>query len=383
MTPAAARRARKRAGRTVLVTGFPAFLARRMLDRLIAEPDLHLITLVRERFVAELESFAAARASTAAGRIEPLVGDVTAMDLGLSGAEVKRLFLEVDEIYHLAAIYHLGVPRREAMRVNVEGTRNVLDLARSMRQLRRLHHFSTAFVSGRRRGEILEADFSARAGFHNHFEESRYQAEAAVRRTMVEMPASIYRPSIIVGDSQTGEIDQFAGPYTYLLAIITSPLDLPLPLPGRADGALHLVPVDYVVEAAFRIGQDPRSEGGTFHLVDPRPLSARRVFELVAEQAGKPPPRGRIPGGRVFWGVVAQLMERLPALGDLLAGPRQIFEQLQHSTCYDTAGTAALLEGTELSCPPFESYVDRLVDFIRRKHERSKREGEQVYDPLY
>jgi thioester reductase-like protein len=371
----------------VLVTGFPAFTARRMLRRILEGGPEHALVLVQDRFLADLQAFAKALPGGAAERVEPLVGDVTAMDLGLSGAEVKRLFAEVSEVYHLAAIYHVGVPRAQAFQVNVGGTRNVLDLATSMKRLQRVHHFSTTAVSGRRKGLILESDLSDAHGFHDHCEETRYRAECLARRAMRDLPVTVYRPSLIVGDSETGEVDRFTGPYYLMVAIVGSPIELPLPLPGRGEAPLNLVPIDYVVEAAWRIGRDPRSAGRTFHLVDPKPLPARQVFELVARHAGKPPPRGVIPGGRFFWEVVAGALSRVPALERLLSAPRQAFEQFHHEARYDASGTEELLAGTGIVCPRFETYVERLVRFIEEFHRRRRRpprpEEEPLYDPLY
>jgi thioester reductase-like protein len=368
----------------VFLTGFPAFTAKRMLRRILQDEELHALVLVQERFLPDLLTFTTEQPEGARGRVEPLVGDVAAMDLGLSGAEVRRLFREITEVYHLAAIYHLGVPRNQAVRVNVEGTRRVLELAREMTGLRRFHHFSTAFVSGRREGTILEADLDGSHGFRNHYEETRFHAEVLARRAMPDLPVTVYRPSVIVGDSQTGEIDKFVGPYYFMIAIVGSPIQIPLPLPGKGNAPLNLVPVDYVLEAAYRIGRDPRSAGRTFHLVDPQPLCARRVFELVAERAGKPPPRGVIPGGRLFWGGVARLLARVPSLERILSMPRQAFEQFDHFVVYDASGTAELLQGTGVVCPPVEAYVDHLVAYIKKFYEEHKRQRQEeaLYDPL-
>jgi thioester reductase-like protein len=366
------------------VTGFPAFTAKRMLARILEEPSVHALVLVRDPFARDLETFARALPGDRGRRIEPVLGDVAAIDLGLSGEEVKRLFREVTEVYHLAAIYHLGVPRDLAEQVNVRGTRNVLELAASMRRLTRFHHFSTAYVSGRREGVILEGELLGAGGFYNHYEETRYRAELIARRFTGEVPVTVYRPSIIVGDSRTGEIDKFAGPYYFMIAIVTAPIEIPLPLPGRGDGPLNLVPIDFVTEAAWRIGRRDDSVGGTYHLVDPQPLPARRVFELVAERAGKPLPRGVIPGGRLFWELVSSVLSRVPRLDRALSDPRQTFEQFHHHAHFDSSNTQRALAGTGVACPPFERYIDILVRYIRSYYEerRRRRREEALYDPL-
>src|SRR5438105_2212997 len=109
----------------------------------------------------------------------------------------------------------------------------------------------------------------------------------------------VLRPSIVVGDSRTGEIDRFDGPYTIAMLLVTSPLQVPVPLPGDGVAPLNVVPIDFVVAAALHIGDDPRSVGRTFHLVDPSPSSSRRIYEQIAQRAGKKQP-GLLEIGRLF-----------------------------------------------------------------------------------
>src|SRR5205807_591367 len=152
-------------------------------------------------------------------------------------------------------------------------------------------HFSTVFVSGDRVGVIAEDELAARQSFRNAYEESKFEAEILVRRAMGQLPCTVLRPSIVVGDSKTGEIDRFEGPYAIAILLVTSPLAVPLPLPGDGVAPLNVVPIDFVVEAAAAIHHDPRAVGRTFQVVDPNPSSSRRVYELVAGRAGKKLPR--------------------------------------------------------------------------------------------
>jgi len=115
---------------------------------------------------------------------------------------------------------------------------------------------------------------------------SSLQAEVEIRRAMGDVPVTVFRPSIIVGDSRSGEIDRFAGPYYFMVAIVNAKADIPILIPQRSHAPLNLVPVDYVVDVAHRIAHDGKSVGKTYHLVDPNPLSARHVYQLVSEKAG-------------------------------------------------------------------------------------------------
>jgi hypothetical protein len=152
-----------------------------------------------------------------------------------------------------------------------------------------------------------------------------------------------------------------------LVLIVTSPLDVRLPLPGAGVAPLHLVPIDFIVEAALQLARDPRAEGGTFHLTDPCPLSARSIYGLVAERAERKAPRGSIPTG------LARAILRAPGLERLARAPRAALEAFHHLALYNCRHTMALLEGTRIRCPPFDSYVDSLVRYVRTVQAQKKR----------
>lgn len=366
------------AGRVHLVTGYPGFIGRRLIGRLVEElrggPD-RLVLLVQPASVGRArDDLARLRASNAA----IVEGDVERMHLGLSGAEFKALSLEVTDIWHLAARTHLGAPRSEMRRVNVEGTRNVLDLALAAKRLRRMNHFSSAYVSGSRVGVILEDELATGQRFRNAYEETKFQAELLVRRAQSEIPATIYRPSIVVGDSRTGEIDRFEGPYALAILLVASPLAVPLPLPGDAVAPLNVVPVDFVVDAALAVSRHPGAAGRTVHLVDPSPLSARRVYEMIAERAGKKLPPVSLPLR------AAQALLRLPVLERLTRAHRPAIEYVNHLAIYNCRNLIELLDGTGIRCPPLGDYLDRLIEFVQATFERRQEQELQAEadDPL-
>jgi thioester reductase-like protein len=354
------------AEKVVLVTGFPTtFLATRVVRKVLSENAGAVVRCVvqsksMDRARAEIEKIAATIPSTAS-RVGLIEGDTAAMDLGLSGPEFNALAAEVDIVHHCAAVTYLGVDRKIADDVNVGGAHEVVELCEAADHLERLVHWSTALVSGARRGYVLEEELSAPAGFRNVIEETRFRAERIVRRAGEHIPTTILRPSIIVGDSTTGEIDRFEGPYLLVLLMLSAPPDLRIPMPGRGDIPLNLVPVDYVVDAGWAIANDRRSLGRTFHIVDPDPLSARRVFEIIARAAGRPLPRGFLPTN------LATAILRTPGLERFAHVPRAFLEQLGTEVVYDDRNTRELLAGQDLTCPRFESYVGTLVDFVRKQ----------------
>jgi len=361
---------------TILVTGYPGFIGRRLVHRLLAEERRDRLVLLVEPRAAE----GARREVAALGKegVEVWEGDVVRMHLGLSGTEFKALVREAVEIWHLAALSHLDAEPGAIRRVNVEGTRGVLELARAARRLRRLNHFSTAFVSGTRQGVILEEELEMGQRFRNPYEESKARAEVLVRRAMGEVPATVFRPSIVVGDSRTGEIDRFEGPYYLAILLVTSPLAVPLPLPGDGVAPLNVVPVDYVVAAALAIGRNPEGVGATVHVVDPAPFSARRVYEMIAARANKRLPPVSLPH-RVVEAVLG-----LPLLERVSRQQRAAIESVNHLAFYNPMNLLRLLEGTGVRCPPITAYLDRLIDFVRKEFEKRRHiESEAaVEDPL-
>ena len=361
--------------RVHLVTGYPGFLGKRLVHRLLtypAERPRRLVCLVQRH---HLEAARADLAQLPAPEAELVEGDVTHMHLGLSGPEWRALADEVTDIWHLAAKTRLGAGPGEMRRVNVEGTRNALELGRAARRLARLTHFSTAFVSGTREGVILEDELGVGQGFHNGYEETKYQAELLVRRAQPELPATVLRPSIVVGDSRTGEIDRFDGPYALAILLVASPLAVPLPLPGNAVAPLNVVPVDFVVDAAVAISRHPAGAGRTVHLVDPAPMSARRVYELIAARAGKKLPPVSVPHRAV------EALLRLPFVDRLSSGlHRPNIEYVSHLAIYNCRTLLDLLDGSGIRCPPIASYLDRLIEFVEASFAR-RREAEAASEP--
>jgi thioester reductase-like protein len=364
-------------GKVVLVTGWSGFIGRRLVRRLGGSLDRtrdRLVLLTRTPRLAE------ARAELGALGLEGevLEGDVTKMHLGLSGAEYKLLSSQVSEIWHLAGLYDLAADAATLRAVNLEGTRLVLELARASPRLERFHHFSTTYVSGDREGVILEDELDMGQGFHDTYERAKFQAERLVRRAMPDLPATVYRPSVVVGDSRTGEVDRLQGPYYLAILLVASPLKVPLPLPGQGLAPLNVVPVDFVVEAALSLGANPAAVGKTVHLADPAPLSARKVYELIAARAGKTLPTVPLPHRAI------EALLGLPILERLARTQRNAIRMVNHLAIYNCQNQLALLDGTGIRCPPITSYLDRLMEFARARLAASPRPKpeEDVEDPL-
>lgn len=344
--------------RDILITGFPSYMSRRVLDTILEREPKATIRLLARRDQIDDATRRLEALGTDATNIHLLAGDVVAMDLGLSGTEYLELVENVTDIYHIASIWYLGVDRQTIQDVNVQGARNIIDAALEMKHLNRLNHFSTAFVAGDRTGVIMEDELEEGQSFRNAYEETKYEAERMMRDAMRHISVSIFRPSIIVGDSQNGEIEKMAGPYYIMNALVLMPANMPVLMPGKGDKPLNMVPIDFVCDAMHRISLREDAAGKTFHIVDPNPLSARKVFEIVAEAAGRAAPVGSFPYK------LAKLVLKFPYLEKMTRSPRQFMDDFNQLTIYNSINTMAALEAQDM-CPPFTSYVEHLVQFIK------------------
>jgi thioester reductase-like protein len=343
--------------RTILVTGFPGFLAGRLVPRLTARG--RVVALVEPRMLDR------ARQMAPAG-VEPLAGDITDPLLGLDRAAYDRLAGEITEVFHLAAVYDLAVGAVLAERVNVQGTQHVVDLMRRAPNLERHHYVSTAYVAGLRSGLILESDLAEHQEFKNFYESTKFAAEVIVRGAMDAIPTTIYRPAIVVGDSHTGETAKFDGPY-YMLRTIRA-VRGPLPQIGRDDALFNVVPVDFVIAAITACADDPEAAGHTLHLVDPEPLTSAEVFATLAREWD-----GRKPSYRISPGVLDRSLAFRRVRKFFGGTPRESVRYLNHPVRFDVTQAAEVLGRHGLRCPRFPEYVGPMVRFFR----------EHADDPAY
>jgi len=346
---------------TVLMTGFPGFLGSALLPGILKRTDDSATCLVQPKFGAVAQRRVDDLSSAdpfLQGRIRLVEGDITEPGLGLPAGALT----DITEAWHLAAAYDLAVPRDVAVRVNVDGTRNVLDALERCPGLTRLHYFSTCYVSGRYAGPFSEDDLAVGAPFNNYYEETKNLAEADVRWHMsAGMPATIYRPSIVVGDSHTGETQKFDGPYFVMQWLLRQPRHAILPVAGDPTTTrVNVVPRDFVVDAVGYLSGLPVSEGRTYHLADPRPLTVAEMAEVLAQATGRT--LVKVPLPRTL---AKASLAHVPGLYRLMRIPPEAVDYFAHPTFYLTDHCRADLAGSGIEPPAFPSYVDRLVDYMR------------------
>jgi thioester reductase-like protein len=265
----------------VLLTGATGFVGREILSRFLERDDRHIYALVR----AATDADAAGRLS-AHSRLTPVAGDIEQDGLGLSPDSSERLRGEVTTVLHCAASVSFDMPLEEQRSVNVEGTRRMLRFARTCPRLERFSYVSTAYVAGEPGRTFREDELAVGQRFRNAYEQSKFEAELALRAEGRDLPLQILRPSIVVGDSTTGRTTAFNVLYGPLKAFARGAIPA---IPARRDAPVDIVPVDYVADRVHELVT--RGPNGTFHLVAGRnATTVGRLLEMSSEELGRSEP---------------------------------------------------------------------------------------------
>jgi thioester reductase-like protein len=345
---------------TFFITGFPGFIADRLLERL-AKTESRFILLVQpswlDRARHEID-----RIAQLTGRspddFQIVEGDITQPQLGLTAESLALAQQQTTRVFHLAALYDLAVKREPAMRVNVGGTRNVVDFARTLPALQHFHHVSTCYVAGKREGAILETELRHDAGYRNYYEESKYLAELEVESVKDQLPITIHRPSVVCGDSRTGETVKYDGVYYLILYLLRWPSLSSVNI-GNERVSLNLVPVDFVVDAMAALAFDRNAIGKTVQLSDPSPLTTNALFNTIAGALNGKRSRLTAPAKWVRFFLM------LPPSPKITGLPHSAVPYFFVRQLYDSSQAQTLLKPHGIQCPPFESYVNEIVAFVK------------------
>jgi NAD(P)-dependent dehydrogenase (short-subunit alcohol dehydrogenase family) len=357
------------------VTGATGFIGKRLVKALLARRGATVHFLLRpesEAKVPELLAYWGVNRS----RAVPVYGDLTARKLGVAAEQVKALKGQIDMVYHLAAVYDLSADEESQVQVNVEGTRNAVEFAKAI-DAGHFHHVSSIAAAGLYEGVFREDMFEEAENLDHPYFMTKHESEKIVRKEC-KVPWTVYRPAMVVGDSQTGEMDKIDGPYYFFKLIQRMRQILPpwMPSIGLEGGRINIVPVDYVVQALDVISHSKATlNKRCFHLVDPMGYRVGDVLGIFAKAAHAPKMNlfvnaallGFIPRS-VKKGMMALAPVRRVrnAVMKDLGLPEDILTFVNYPTRFDSREAEAILKPAGVECPNLKDYAWRLWDYWER-----------------
>jgi NAD(P)-dependent dehydrogenase (short-subunit alcohol dehydrogenase family) len=358
------------------VTGATGFIGRFLVTELLdhREGDVHV--LVRESSLPRLQRLID---QWDTNRVIPVVGDLGADRLGVDQAWLDEHRGGIEHFFHLAAIYDMTSDDATNEAMNVGGTRNALRLADAL-QAGCFHQVSSVAAAGDYRGHFDESMFDEGQHLPSPYHRTKFESEKLVRQES-SVPCRIYRPAIVVGDSQTGAMDKVDGPYYFfpLMKRLRDTLPGWLPLVGVDLGDTNTVPVDYVAKAMDHLAHLPDRDGETFHLVNPEPQPVVEVINLFCAAAGAPTfatpidrgitgagPLALIPRALRPSSLLTSVARSAPAqlLLDQSIGrlgiPAEVLAHTSFTATFDSRRTEQALAGSGIGVPDLESYARTL-----------------------
>ncbi|OGB45073.1 MAG: short chain dehydrogenase [Burkholderiales bacterium RIFCSPLOWO2_12_FULL_65_40] len=356
------------------VTGATGFIGKRLVKKLLERKGSVVYFLLRKESagkVAELRSYW----GVSAARAVPVFGDLTARKLGVATEDVKKLKGQIDHFHHLAAVYDLSADTESQVAVNIEGTRNTVEFAKAI-DAGHFHHVSSIAAAGLYEGVFREDMFEEAEGLDHPYFLTKHESEKIVRQDC-KMPWTVYRPAMVVGDSQTGEMDKIDGPYYFFKLIQRMRQLLPpwMPAVGLEGGRVNIVPVDFVVNAINVISHQPSIGKKCFHLVDPVGYRVGDVLDIFSRAAHAPRMNlfvnaallGFIPKGvkKSLMAIAPVRRVRNAVLKDL-GLPEDMLTFVNYPTRFDCRETLAALKGSGVQCPNLKDYAWRLWDYWER-----------------
>ncbi len=348
----------------ILVTGATGFVGVQLVRELLEQqPRATLALLVRDRAGQSGQQRADSFIPSAdRPRVQVFSGDVSQSGCGLAAETYARLQAETTRVVHSAATVRFDHSLDEARRINVEGTRHVLDFVAGARQLRSFAYVGTAYVAGERSDLVREDELVAGQTYRNSYEQTKAEAESLVRSLLSSIPGVILRPSIIVGDSRTGVTSSFKMMY-WPLKIYQRRLWRTVP--GYPDAVLDIVPVDFVAHSVARLLFNEAALGSTIHLcAGPRgSATIDQVARRAMEYFHGPEPRYVDP--KLFFALLRPLLMISlwgPKRRVLLDG-RAYRNYFTMRMQFDTSNAERLLQPAGVSPPPVLDYIDRLFQY--------------------
>ncbi|ABC31684.1 short-chain alcohol dehydrogenase-like protein [Hahella chejuensis KCTC 2396] len=355
------------------VTGGTGFIGRFLVPKLLKRGGT-VYLLVREASLPKLDELRE-RWNASDEQVVGVVGDLAQPMLGVSEKDAAMLRGKVGHFFHLAAIYDMQASAESQEQANIEGTRNAVKLADSLKAAC-FHHVSSIAAAGLYRGIFREDMFEEAEKLDNPYLRTKHESEKVVREEC-QTPWRVYRPGMVVGHSKTGEIDKIDGPYYFfkLIQKLRSALPQWMPTVGLEGGRINIVPVDFVVDAMDHIAHAEGEDGKCFHLTDPDPYKVGEILNIFAE-AGHAPKMAMRIDARMFGFIppmIRQGIARLPPVQRMknavlndLGIPDEVMSFINYPTRFDNRETERLLKGTAIAVPRLQDYSPAIWDYWER-----------------
>ncbi len=272
-------------------------------------------------------------------------GDIAYPDLGIkSKKDIEILISGVEIIFHSAALADLNIPLKVIREINVEGTRNILDFSLECKKrgkLSKVNHISTAYVVGTKNGiEFSEDMLELGQDFHNAYEQSKYEAELLAKQYLNRgLNISIFRPSMIMGDSEEGRTTEFRLFYRPLHFFAQ---EIFREFPANPACRQNLINVDTVANALYILKD--REESRVYHLTSSEGMPIGSSIQIVADYFGFKPPE--------FIPVENFNFNRLTPVQKALAGP--YIPYFNYTTKFISQKTRSILKEYNFICPQID-----------------------------
>jgi NAD(P)-dependent dehydrogenase (short-subunit alcohol dehydrogenase family) len=380
------------------VTGATGFIGRYLVQELVGNREGTIFVLVRKGSLPRIETLIRRWGSD---RVVPVVGDLSRPRLGVPRRWLAENKDQIDHFFHLAAIYDMTADDATNETMNVGGTRNALGLAEAL-QVGCFHQVSSVAAAGEYRGRFDETMFDEGQHLPSPYHRTKYESERIVREEAT-VPWRVYRPAIVVGDSQTGAMDKVDGPYYFfpLLKLMRDNLPAWLPLVGVDLGDTNVVPVDYVAQAMDHLAHLPGRDGEAFHLVNPEPQPVVDLINGFCAAAGAPrfatPVDRRTTGAMPFLlvprplrpsALLTNLVRTRPAQAVLdqtvgrLGIPAEVLAHTSFTAVFDSRRTEKALAGSGISVPDLDSYARTLWGYWEENLDLSTARDSNIREAL-
>lgn len=370
--------------KTYLVTGATGTVGSAVVPLLLEDPEARVVLLLRAGDAGQLEArleilyafWGLPPGDARRQRVHALRGDVEAPRLGLDPDQWQALATTCTHILHCAGKVRMNLPIEAARQAAVASARNVVELARAALDrgpFAKVEFVSTVGVGGRMPGPVPERWITEARTFHNTYEQSKAEAEDLIRAEVeAGLPLTVHRPSMVVGDSRTGQVVHFQIFY-HLCEFLSGRRSFGL-FPDLGEARLDIVPVDAVARVLVWSAHEPGTVGRILHLCSGprrslRLMELRRTVRAVFRAHGVPVPPSLVLPLSWIKATVPLIVALSPEKTRRALSTLPIFfDYLGEEQAFANELTTLLLAQAGINLPDPRDYVERVLAWYAEHH---------------